>query len=99
MTAIEKAEEAREPPDLFSRWFGDLTWPRLGEFLRPEMWTHFESALRVEEYREGDEFVVPAKMPGIGPDKDVVMSAWRERASRRSCGEGRVHSSGLSGCA
>jgi HSP20 family protein len=44
----------------------------------PELWrrmfeTDLEAGgwLRVEQYREGDSFVVRSEMPGIDPDKDV----------------------------
>lgn len=32
------------------------------------------SLLRVEEYRDGDTFVVRAEVPGIDPDKDVEIT-------------------------
>jgi len=87
MTDIEKVEETREPRDLFARWFGDLTWPRFGGLLRPEAWPHLESALRVEEFREGNECVVRAEIPGIDPDKDVQLNVsdhtLRIRAERK----------------
>jgi HSP20 family protein len=73
MTEIAKAEEAREPADLMSRWFPELTWPRWAELRRPEFLSRFESPMRLEEFREGTELVVRAEMPGIDPDKDVEL--------------------------
>src|ERR1019366_3887565 len=84
MAEIEKVEEAREPG---SRWLGDLAWPRWAEFRRPEFWSRLEAPMRVEEYREGNEFVVRAEMPGIDPDKDVELQVsdhtLRIRAERK----------------
>lgn len=47
----------------------------------PERWRRLFDAdlehdgwLRMEEYREGDELVVRAEIPGIDPDKDVEIS-------------------------
>jgi len=51
--------ERFELPDLFHR-FVDADW---------------ESGwLRVEEYRDGDDLVVRAELPGIDPDKDVEVT-------------------------
>ena len=48
-------------------------WPDLflfRRFLEPEG----QGWLRVEEFREGDEVVVRAELPGIDPDKDVEVT-------------------------
>lgn len=68
MADIEKADP-RE--DWLTRWFGEWPWPRWMELRRPELLSRLESELRVEEFREGDQLVVRAEMPGIDPDKDV----------------------------
>ena len=51
--------ERTEWPDLFRRFF-DADWDA--------------GWLRVEEFRDGDEVVVRAELPGIDPDKDVELS-------------------------
>jgi HSP20 family protein len=38
-----------------------------------------ESWLRVEEYREGDQLVVKAEVPGIDPEKDVDITVDRDQ--------------------
>ena len=48
-----------EWPDLFRRFF-DMDWEH--------------GWLRVEEFRDGDEMVVRAELPGIDPDKDVEVT-------------------------
>lgn len=68
MADIEKTEPR---DDWLTRWFGDWPWPRWMELRRPELWSRLESELRVEEFREGNELVVRAEMPGIDPEKDV----------------------------
>src|SRR5579872_4424745 len=52
--------ERLEWPDVFRRFF-DTEWLDSG-------W------LRVEEFRDGDDLVVRAELPGIDPDKDVEVS-------------------------
>jgi HSP20 family protein len=87
MVEIEKVEEAREPGDVMTRWLGDLAWPRWAERRLPEFWSRLEGSMRVEEYPEGNEFVVRAEMPGIDPDKDVELQVsdhtLRIRAERK----------------
>ena len=51
--------ERLEWPDLFRRVF-DTDWET--------------SWMRVEEFRDGDDMVVRAELPGIDPDKDVEVS-------------------------
>jgi HSP20 family protein len=38
-----------------------------------------ESWLRVEEYREGDQLVVKAEVPGIDPERDVDITVNRDQ--------------------
>ena len=53
---------------------------RREHFEFPELWRRFfdldneGSWLRVEEFVEGDEFVVRTELPGIDPDKDVEIT-------------------------
>jgi HSP20 family protein len=51
--------ERMEWPDLFRRFF-DTEWDH--------------GWLRVEEFRDGDDVVVRAELPGIDPEKDVELS-------------------------
>jgi len=51
--------ERLEWPDLFRRFF-DPDWDT--------------GWVRVEEFRDGDDLVVRAELPGIDPDKDVEVS-------------------------
>lgn len=48
------------PGDVFRRLF-DMNWPDSG-------W------LRIEHFREGDDLVVKAELPGIDPEKDVEIT-------------------------
>jgi HSP20 family protein len=43
-----------------------------------------ESWLRVEEYREGDQLVVKAEVPGIDPQKDVDITLNRDQLPAKS---------------
>ncbi|HZQ58805.1 MAG TPA: Hsp20/alpha crystallin family protein [Acidimicrobiales bacterium] len=52
--------ERLEWPDMFRRFFDTETWDA--------------SWLRVEEFRDGEDMVVRAELPGIDPDKDVEVS-------------------------
>ncbi len=67
MADVEKTQSEEG----LARWFGERSWPRWMEWRRPEFWAHLEPELRVEEFREGNELVVRAEMPGIDPEKDV----------------------------
>jgi len=51
--------ERPELPDLFRRFF-DADWD--------------SGWLRVEEFRDGEDLVVRAELPGIDPDKDVELT-------------------------
>jgi HSP20 family protein len=53
---------------------------RRERFELPELWRRFfepdftGSWLRVEEFVDGDKFVVKAELPGLDPDKDVELT-------------------------
>ena len=84
MAEVEKV--TRDPFEGLSRWFSDWPLPRWFEW-RPEALTQLESQIRLEELREGDEYVVRAEMPGLDPEKDVDIEVTdhtlRIRAERR----------------
>lgn len=70
-------------------WFG-----RLGI---PESWQQFldAEAIKVEEYRDGDEVVIRAEIPGVDPNKDVdvtvqdgMLCIHAERSQESSTAEG-----------
>jgi HSP20 family protein len=67
--AMADIEKAPTRDDWLTRWIGE--WPRWLEMRRPDFWSRLEPELRVEEFREGNELVVRAEMPGIDPDHDV----------------------------
>jgi HSP20 family protein len=70
--------EARTPTtvDFFDRLFDD--WAGFLPMRRP-WWFGFETPrdemIRIEEYRDGETFVVRAELPGIDPEKDVEVTA------------------------
>jgi len=82
----EVERTTRDPFEGLTRWFGDWPWPRWLDW-KPDVLTQLESTMRVEEAREGDEYVVRAEMPGLDPDKDVDIQVTdhtlRIRAERR----------------
>jgi HSP20 family protein len=84
MGEVEKL--TREPFEGLTRWFGEWPLPRWFDW-RPELMTPLESEMRLEELREGDEYVVRAEMPGLDPAKDVDIEladhTLRIRAERR----------------
>lgn len=61
----------------------------------PALWPR-SSLFRVEEYQEGDDYVIRAEMPGLDPDKDVTVSVsggvLEISAQRREEKAGRRHS-------
>lgn len=60
--------------DRFDRMFED--WARVGPFRRPFFgldWTQ-DNLIRIDEYRERNELVIQAEVPGIDPDKDVDLT-------------------------
>jgi len=79
MTLVKRREDLEWPT-----WFGRriLDWP--------ETWRDLmeDTNLKVEEFRDDDELVVRAEMPGIDPDKDVEITVTdnmlQMRAERRS---------------
>jgi HSP20 family protein len=93
--------EARTPTtvDFFERLFDD--WAGFLPMRRP-WWFGFETSrdemIRVEEYRDGETFVVRAELPGIDPEKDVEVTASEgmlhlhaERRDERKEDEGGMH--------
>ncbi|HUX05643.1 MAG TPA: Hsp20/alpha crystallin family protein [Acidimicrobiales bacterium] len=73
--------------------FPTTTWPSwkwLDDFFRDG---DMHQMIKIEEYREGDEMVVRAELPGVDPDKDVdvevldgalVISAEKTESSEKS---------------
>jgi HSP20 family protein len=74
----EKPEVARPEFPMPRRLFDWLRWP--------EPWP-FGEEMRLEEFVDGDEFVVRAEMPGLDPEKDIDIQigegTLRIRAERR----------------
>ncbi|MFF5262382.1 Hsp20/alpha crystallin family protein [Actinomadura viridis] len=60
--------ERREPHGLFPDLFDWLESPL--SMLRPEL----TQAIRVENYIEGDDYVIRAELPGMDPDRDVEIT-------------------------
>lgn len=74
---VRREHRAAEPMDVFDRMFDNwaqvmpmLPFSRPGIFRRELM----EDMIRVDEFRDGDEYVVRADLPGIDPDKDVELT-------------------------
>ncbi len=64
--------------DLFDAPFSSGGWPAL---IRQASWPRFpdlfgfgDDDLRVEEFRQGDDMIVRADLPGVDPDKDVEIT-------------------------
>jgi HSP20 family protein len=73
---IRREHKTPEPFDVFGR-FDRLfdEWTRmlpLRSGFEPG-WRH-EDVIRVNEYREGEDLVVRAELPGIDPDRDVELT-------------------------
>jgi HSP20 family protein len=68
-TSIEKSRRER------SDWLPDQFGRRLFEWFDNPLasWRDAERMIKVEEVVDGKELVVRAEMPGIDPDKDVVV--------------------------
>lgn len=51
-------------------------WMDLMDWMTPEGWSRpwRGATVRIEEYREGDEHVIRAQIPGVDPDKDITVS-------------------------
>jgi HSP20 family protein len=74
----EKPDVVRPEFPMPRRLFDWLRWPELSAF---------GEEMRVEEFAEGDEFVVRTEMPGLDPEKDIDIQigdgTLRIRAERR----------------
>lgn len=78
MANVVKREQRNvEPLDFMDRMFDD--WARM----MPMMWRRprflprdivEDDVIRVEEFRDGQDLVIRAELPGIDPDKDVELS-------------------------
>ncbi len=65
-----------EPYDVFGR-FDRLfdEWTKMLPLRMPfESGGRYEDLIRVDEYRDGDDLVVRAELPGIDPDRDVELT-------------------------
>jgi HSP20 family protein len=72
---VKRNQQTDEPADFFDRVFDD--WMRLMPFRRQwgvgrEALTH--DMIRVDEFRDGDELVIRAELPGVDPEKDVELT-------------------------
>lgn len=67
MNAVTKRSPVSPLTELFD-WF-ESGWPAVAEWRRDA-----RHALRVEDRREDDRYVVRAEIPGIDPDKDVEIT-------------------------
>jgi HSP20 family protein len=87
MAEIEQRDTTPARRDWLTRWFDDFPLPRWWpDASRWGRWEGMEP-LRVEEFQENGTLVVRAEMPGMDPDKDVVIDVidhtLRIRAERR----------------
>lgn len=71
--ALVRREPRRELPELFDWMWRDPFRMPFAERFRA-MFPEVGSAMRLEEFTEGDTFVVRAELPGIDPDKDVEIT-------------------------
>ena len=71
---VRREPRQTEPADFFDRFFDD--WARLVPFRRPWLFGREfpEEMIRVDEFREGDDVVIRAELPGIEPEKDVELT-------------------------
>jgi HSP20 family molecular chaperone IbpA len=67
MSVLSKRESHSPFADLFD-WLEGGGWPSVAE------WRRFVPGVRIEEYRDGDRYVVRAEMPAIDPEKDVTIT-------------------------
>ena len=57
----------------------DIHWPNW-MLNRSPMWSDLyndlmtDTSIRVEEYRDGDHYVIRAEVPGVDPDKDIEIT-------------------------
>jgi HSP20 family protein len=70
MSTLEKQEFPNWPEWLARRWPARLAGLDFPEF---DDWFD-RSGMRVEQFRDGDDLVVRAEMPGIDPDKDLEIT-------------------------
>lgn len=79
--------EPHEPGDVFHRldhlfdeWTRQLPMRSFGPFDTPSLQTPVarvwgrDELIQVDEYRDGDDLVVRAELPGVNPDEDVTIS-------------------------
>jgi HSP20 family molecular chaperone IbpA len=62
----------REPPATIFDWFDDafpalFGWPTLTPAASPG------KVIRIEDFTEGNDYVIRAELPGLDPDKDVEL--------------------------
>lgn len=72
---VKREPRQSEPVDFFDRFFDD--WARLLPFRRPWLFGRelpSEDLIRVDEFRDGDDVVIRAELPGIDPEKDVELT-------------------------
>jgi HSP20 family protein len=70
---VRRDERTVEPLDVFDRMFEMmpvLPFSRPGLFRRELV----EDMIRVDEFRDGEDYVIRAELPGIDPDKDVELT-------------------------
>ena len=72
---VRREPRAVEPFDLVDRMFDD--WSRMLPMRRPPFFLRDiagEDMIRVDEFRDGNDLVIRAEMPGIDPEKDVELT-------------------------
>ncbi len=67
MGDLKTMKSDKRLPDFSLSW---PSWRWFDDVIRDVDW---RPPFRVEEYREGDQMVVRAELPGIDPDKDVTV--------------------------
>lgn len=72
---VKREPRSVAPSDFFDRVFED--WTKLLPLRRPWAFgrdmTH-EDMIRVDEFKEGQDLVIRAELPGIDPDQDVELT-------------------------
>lgn len=83
-TTATKAPARPTETDLFGRfqfpdWFG--RFPEMFSSRFPDLWSMAPTAdmLRVEEFRDGDDLVVRAEIPGVDPENDIEITVDKDR--------------------
>lgn len=71
---LRRETKPSESVDTFDRMFDD--WMRLLPLRRPSLLSRWmpEEMIRVDEFREDDDLVVRAEVPGIDPEKDIDLT-------------------------